>query len=106
MKMVRSLIIGAMALAVAGCGVTVNGGKVQTTDPKVQQVIDGVGTLCSFYPLASTVLALFKKSPGTTIEGFKNLICNAVDNAVLADGPPPRVKGVVIHGTFTNGRQL
>lgn len=113
MKSVRLLSLAgalAAALAVAGC-VTVDGGKVTTTDPRAQAVINAVATGCSFIPLLETVAALFNKRPNATITDLKNLICRAVQNTTAAQGRrgplrAPVVAGVKIKGDFVDGRSL
>lgn len=108
--MTKILTAALMFLALAGC-VTVQNGKIVTTDPRAQAVISAVGTACSFYPLAETVLALLNKRPNATISDLKNVICNAVQNTTAAQGRrgplhAPVVSGVKIKGDFPDGRKL
>lgn len=107
--MIRKLIlIGALSLSLAGCMTaqdvaTTITTATQTTAQKVKSVQGYATQICSYVPLASSVVNIFSSGYSSDVSTVANAICDAVTSIPLADGPgdhKPRVNGVIVKGSF------
>ena len=106
--MKKFILIGALALALAGCQTAQDVATsittaTQTTKEKIKSVQGYAVALCGYLPIASTVVNIFSSGYGSDVSAVGSAICNAVTSIPLADGPgdrKPRVNGVLVQGKF------
>lgn len=104
----KLLIISALCLGLVGCQTAQDVATsittvTQTTAQKVKSVQGYATQICSYVPLASSVVNIFSSGYSSDVSTVANAICDAVTSIPLADGPgdhKPRVNGVVIKGSF------
>src|SRR6188474_799175 len=101
----KILIVGALAVALAGCGTTPAemGATIRATQDKVREAQGVAVSVCGFLPAASSLISLFNSGFSSNVSIVGKAVCDAVTNITLADGPgdrKPRVNGVVIKGSF------
>lgn len=96
--MKKVIIIAALCASLGAC---VTAGEIEA---KIEQVRGYTQLACSFVPTVATVAKIFASGSSVdTARSVADAICNAVTTAPLADGPgdrTPRVRGVVIKGSF------
>lgn len=106
--MKKIFLISALALSLVGCTTAQDVATsittaTQTTKEKVKSVQGYATQICSYVPLASTVVNIFSSGYSADVSTVANAICNAVTSIPLADGPgdhKPRVNGVIVKGNF------
>ena len=106
--MKKFLIVGVLALALAGCTQTAQDvattitTATQTTTEKVKSVQGYAVSVCGYLPAAASVIGIFNSNFSSSVAIVGSAICNAVTSIPLADGGSrvPKVNGVVIKGTF------
>lgn len=100
----RTLMVGALALLVAGCASTPTG------TPPISEVQRQARQICGFVPAAQTIAAIF--AAGGWIGGALGVakeICDAVILNPMTEGPTgrrtvPLVRGVEVRGQFVRRR--
>lgn len=102
--MKKLLIVGALAVALAGCQTAAEiTASVQTVKDNVKAAQGAAVAVCGFLPVASSVAAIFSSGFSQSATTVGKAVCDAVTNITLADGPgdrKPRVNGVVVKGSF------
>ena len=99
----KSLIAGALAMSLAGCGATnpLTGAPITAADVQSAAV-----AACGFLPTAATVANIIaaNNSTLTTATSVASAICAAVVGAKggRLGGATPNVNGVQVHGRFVS----
>jgi len=118
--MKKFLIVGVLALALAGCSATssptaqkiaanINNAVTTVQDnavtiqAKAKLAQSYAMQICAYDPTISSVVAIINSGFSADVGVVANAICNAVTSIPLADGPgdhKPRVNGIVVKGSF------
>lgn len=106
--MKKLLIVGVLAVALAGCTQTAQDvattitQTTQTTKEKVKSVQGYAVAVCGYLPAAASVIGIFNSGFSNSVAVVGGAICNAATSIPFADGGSRKilVNGVVVKGTF------